>query len=325
MSVLQTADSTSAEPCRLGDLPRELRDRIYEFAIEHTADFWLMHSKQIRPPFSLPTMSSSNDTGLNMPNVLAFKLRPFTPLLFVSKDIRQETQEVLRRLQPIWRGIIRSTIHIDRIVSPSPVFRDICSRSRFVLDVDPNAVFDFLKNIPQSMTSCICNVIITRACVARRSGIDAWDPYGGSCPFTDVLQARCRSLHTIALEVPSVISGGQFAILSATRFLLQLLVDNVVNSVHFVQRQIPQDNSRELIIFDMLESVAGLSTSASEPQQHEENATHASASRVFDTLRESGDSLAEWKDLGFEWSLRITRFADTSLDTSTYARHVTRG
>jgi hypothetical protein len=39
------------------DLPRELRDRIYEFAIEPRAEFRLMGRKRGELPTSLPIMS----------------------------------------------------------------------------------------------------------------------------------------------------------------------------------------------------------------------------------------------------------------------------
>ena len=232
---------------------------------------------------------------------LIFNLITSTPLLLLSKSVRAEVQELLRRLRPIWHGIIESAGDTNSGNSPCLAFQEICSRSRFTLFESPDYAFSFLKNIPEWMRSCIRNITITRACHAKRRGIDAWDPYGNRCEFMDVLQARCTSLNSIALEVPSAIGGEKFAVQSATRFLLKSLVDKEITSVHFLQRN-TSDNPHDNFIFDTLNELTDSLDTTVTPQQPEESSMSRAVARGFDVFEETGD-FHEWAGLGFERAL----------------------
>jgi hypothetical protein len=250
--------------------------------------------------------------------VLVFKVITFTPLLLVSKEFNTQVQQVLRILRPIWHNIIESGIYQHRIVSPCPAFLDICSRSRFVFDYSSADALWFLYNIPDCMKPCIRHIVIARKClVGRRSTcLDIWDQYAGinHCEFTHALRRRCPSLDTVALEVPSVISGGQYTVQSATSCLLQLLLEKVINSVHFVQRAHSAENPHDQVIFEKLRQLSDPTNTTPTPQSNEFCTTDVFP-RIFDILEESGDTLKGWNDLGFERALRVTRFADTQLGT----------
>jgi hypothetical protein len=245
----------------------------------------------------------------------------------VSKGLKREVERLLQTLRLTWHGIIESTIFINRIASPCPTFLDICFRSRFVFEQGPESVLWFLKNIPNCMKPCIRDIVITRACLTGRgrSAIDNWDQYAGKnrCCFTQVLQGRCTSLKTIAVEVPSVITGGQYVNQSATGCILQLLHDEVISSAYFLQRQTSSENPHDRVIFDKMDELSSPLNTTAAPQS-EGNATTEAVPRVFDVLEESGGTLTEWNHLGFERALKITRFTDTQLGTPTYTRLVGR-
>lgn len=223
----------------------------------------------------------------------------------MSKNVRTEVQELLRRLRPIWQAVVESAGDTNRVDSPCRTFHDICSRSRFTLDGSPDSVYWFLDNIPGSVKSNIRDIVITRACLgAGRRGIDAWDPYDKRCPFMDRVQARCTSLQTVALEVPSVLSGGQFTVQSATRILLQLLYDKVLTTVYFVQRTV-SENPHDKFIFEILTQLAGSSGAKVGLQQLEDSCATNTVTRDYDVSEETGESLHNWADIGFERALKI--------------------
>jgi hypothetical protein len=191
--------------------------------------------------------------------------------------------------------------------SPCRAFQEICSRSRFTVDGSPDWVYWFLDNIPGSVKSNIHDIVITRACLLGpgRSGIDAWDPYNKRCPFMDRVQARCPLLQRVALEVPSVLSGGQFTVQSATRILLQLLYDKVLTTVYFVQRT-ASDNPHDKFIFEVLAELAGSSGAKVGLQRLEDSSATGAVTRNYYVSEEIGESLYKWANIGFKRALRIS-------------------
>jgi hypothetical protein len=255
--------------------------------------------------------------------VLGFKLFTTTPLLLVSKEIRAEVQDFLQLFRPGWQGMMESTIHIHRIISPCSTFLDLCSRSRFVFnDTSPSTLW-FLDNTPSCIKPCIRDIVITGKCLVGRSAIDAWDQYGYGgqyhSQFTSLLRGRCKSLDTAALEIPKL-AFSKYVIESAIGGLLLLLRDEVINSVHFMQSRDDHGFSHAKLIFKVLDKLSGFSD---EPITDECIATEV-VPRVFDVLEESGDNLKPWANPSVDGGLRITRFADTELGTPTINRQLPR-
>jgi hypothetical protein len=184
---------------RFTDLPKELRDAIYEYSLESRATF--LHTKlgsnnadyhlptitlcdaenadetsdgvedgdeqpermfdylQIRPSTRDPNAGREVD---NRTLILAFKLRMVTTTTFLllSKTISHEFQQRANALRPHYHDIIRSSIHLHRIVSTCPLFLNICSRSQFVFINHPEVAFSYVKTLPPVVKECVPKILI---------------------------------------------------------------------------------------------------------------------------------------------------------------------
>ncbi|KAF2676167.1 hypothetical protein K458DRAFT_192659 [Lentithecium fluviatile CBS 122367] len=151
---------------RFMDLPKEIRDEIYELAIQPQARFWYTYLRNVDPEYYLPTMLShdaAGDAGKDTleqvfpdPNagrpigdataILAFKLFTSTTLLLVSKSVSFE----FRTLRSFTTSLPRDheVFNLHTIVSTCPLLLDICPQSLFELSCCRSDTFFFLGNFP---------------------------------------------------------------------------------------------------------------------------------------------------------------------------------
>ena len=186
------------------DLPKELRDNIYDYSIEPKADFLHTTLKEPNPDYHLPTIApydagSTGETGHEIDSIdnddvedqelrpvdhsdlryiikisdngrkindytriLAFKLRmvPTPRMLLVSKSINHEFRQRANALHLYYRDLIKSWIHLDRIISPCPLFLDICARSSFVFTGGRDVTLYYVTTLPSAMRDRVRSILI---------------------------------------------------------------------------------------------------------------------------------------------------------------------
>jgi hypothetical protein len=191
---------------RLFDLPQELRDRIYELALEPKATFY--HSKPEHKPdgFVLPDLTPSNSRTVSGnpawvlcaaikaelstdPNsrhsapqaVLSFKVTITAgTLLQLPKRVHAEVKEYPRTRGPRYiqdcHKYIAATVYYHRILAPSNFFLEIWSRSRLVLDYPAFGSFWFLNNLPMEIALGLHNIAITQrlARLSNPNDVEMW-------------------------------------------------------------------------------------------------------------------------------------------------------
>jgi hypothetical protein len=240
------------------------------------------------------------------------------PLLLVSKEINAEVGRVLKLLGPQWHHIINSTIYLHRILSPSPVFLNICSRSRFVFDYNAAAALWLISHIGLTGLS-VRDIVIQKNCLVAYNMMNrrSWSPIEGDttrCAFTDFIREHLRSLDSIALAVPRNLSDLQGYCKNAPESIIALLSDKMVNTVRFLygHTQTNEEIETEVILRRVagplnayLDAVVGIDGC-------EKTKT---CTRVFDIVEENTLS---WSQLGAKRVVKITRWADTKIGSPTY-------
>lgn len=216
-------------------MPRELQDRIYELSLEREVDFLHTTIEDLDPRLTLPNLTSfkpldyksmsnedsnSNDEdvedldGGEEDQVLAFLLKFSTPLLLVSKRVNNDIRALLRIKRRQYHEVFKSIIYRDRIVSPSPLFLEICSQSRFIFTSYGRSTMGFLRNIPLEMRLNVRDIIIRQSNLLgtprELAGIYNSTVENHAPAFTNLLRELFPTIMTIAMEVPNSLEESAF-------------------------------------------------------------------------------------------------------------------
>ncbi|KAF2801089.1 hypothetical protein K505DRAFT_355167 [Melanomma pulvis-pyrius CBS 109.77] len=219
---------------RILDLPAELQDRIYEFSVEREVDFLLTTIEDLDPRLTLPNLTSfkylsyksisnednnSNDEGVEDPDekedqVLGFTITFSTPLLLVSRRVNNDVRNLLKIKRRQYHEVFKSTFYRNRIVSPSPLFLEICSQSRFIFTSYGRSTMRFLRNIPPEMRKNVRNIIIRQSNLLgtprELAGIYNSIVEIHASAFTNLLGELFPTIVTIAIELPNSLEESAF-------------------------------------------------------------------------------------------------------------------
>ncbi|KAF2242242.1 hypothetical protein BU26DRAFT_157430 [Trematosphaeria pertusa] len=317
-------------------LPRELRDCIYELALEPRAEFLHTRLEQSDPAYCLPTMpfprsddeehderseddddNSDDDTHWGqLKAILAFRLSTFHPLLLVSREVNAEVKRLLKILRPRYHSAVKSSIHLRGMKSPHPLFLSICSRSRFVLDSDISHSLFFLLSLPRVIRPFIRNVVITMENLMADDAavLGVWCRRDdGYCHFTRLLREQLPGLREIALAVPASNMEWycEWYCEYAPRMVCDMLAKREVDVVRFFYHK---SRSEKCMYLEDLEG-------ASEEVAKSACFRCEEVPRRFDTYEEVSwrniKQHPDWRRMGVNRVVRITRWSDTRLGSPT--------
>jgi len=173
--------------------------------------------------------------------VLTSKVSIVTPLLAVSKNTNTEVTKVLattkRPLLQYYERLLSSSIHLHRIRSPSAALIDLWSSSELIFQNYSGGSLYFLKNLPDSLKSCVRRLVITGALLAADDGAirTMWskDNSRGGTLFTNWISDNLPNLRTVAIEIPSVLEGMEWNWNPASDYLCDMLQEGRLDTVRF--------------------------------------------------------------------------------------------
>ncbi|KAF2870389.1 hypothetical protein BDV95DRAFT_608387 [Massariosphaeria phaeospora] len=334
------------------DLPRELRNVIIEFSLEPRADFLHTAHSYVKPGFSLPMMDEDSHEDLDEdeeerrwdddlekrierdPNIwdgdgqtslLTFRLSFPTPLLRVSAQIRAETQDLLKVLRPRVHEIVKTSIHTHRIVDACPMFLDICTRSCFFFSTYAEDTLFWLKRIPEEMRPCVRDIVMMdqNLFADDEDTAEAWawinnNRKKGSL-FTHVICDTLPNLRSIGLQLDE---SSSFAYL-APGLCCDMLKAGKTDIVRLISRP---DHDEDRCMNLNIEELVG--TMSQDSAVLDDKYNYIQKRRKLDAIREitpsNVDQHPEWSWLDVEEVVKITRWSDTRLGTSTYMKIETR-
>jgi len=182
--------------------------------------------------------------------LLTSKVSIVTPLLAVSKKTNAEVMKVLtttrRPLLRYYEELLSSSIHLHRIRSPSAALIDLWSSSELILQNYDGGSLYFLKNLPDSLKSCVRRLVITRTLLAADD--DAahimWskDKSRGGTLFTNWISDNLPNLRTVAIQIPNMFEEMDWNWNPASDYLCDMLQEGRLDTVRFFYKDYYNNN-----------------------------------------------------------------------------------
>ncbi|KAF2670370.1 hypothetical protein BT63DRAFT_413104 [Microthyrium microscopicum] len=152
--------------------PYEIRNMIYEYALQLSVTFTFCHTHKGDPRKPHQWWYAEGK-----PYIVAYELTRLTPaLLLTSKQIAQETRSILHSCHKVIKSSFEgSNIRLDP--SPSPLFLSLCESGRFVIDLSGDYPLQVLGTSLQPIHSAVRSVVLSPRCVSGDdSGVlDLWE------------------------------------------------------------------------------------------------------------------------------------------------------
>jgi hypothetical protein len=258
--------------------------------------------------------------------ILSFKVGVTTPLLLVSKVIHSEVREYLRIYEIGYikqcHNEIASCIDKHRIISSSPLFREIWSRSRIVLNNSIVGTLWFLNNIPTGLAQDVYDIVITDELLTMSDpdNVEAWNrPHGERRSFfPHFLNKKFPNLRHVALQVPSHQTDAYWYDDLIPTQVCEMLKDGEIDVVRFFYIGLGPCTETDHVFLER--NVGPLSVAMSETNS-EPNEEGADMVRTFHVVEEFDQSACEvhpsWKLMGARRVVRITRWADAKFESKT--------
>lgn len=256
-----------------------------------------------------PTQCASRQYYRDTPPEEEGQLKP-------CSHVCQSRQTDVNAYRPRYHSAVKSSIHLRGMKSPHPLFLSICSRSRFVLDSDISHSLFFLLSLPRVIRPFIRNVVITMENLMADDAavLGVWCRRDdGYCHFTRLLREQLPGLREIALAVPASNMEWycEWYCEYAPRMVCDMLAKREVDVVRFFYHK---SRSEKCMYLEDLEG-------ASEEVAKSACFRCEEVPRRFDTYEEVSwrniKQHPDWRRMGVNRVVRITRWSDTRLGSPT--------
>ncbi|KAF2117017.1 hypothetical protein BDV96DRAFT_644454 [Lophiotrema nucula] len=225
-------------------LSRELRNEIYELAIEPYAEFYL---KDLDDPwdhtemrFCLPnlgtTPASSDESKMRF--VLFYRFFLFHALMVTCKPIEVEVREVIPRVNPQIHSFIRAQIWRDQIISKDPAFFEMCRRSTFICGVNAQKMVRFMELLGRELRLCIGHIVFVQCPKSEsvQSTLEAWEPPSRhrSPLFPRFLELELPNLTTLSIRFPELRTSYDPLYTNACEEMCDMVLLGHINTLYYL-------------------------------------------------------------------------------------------
>jgi hypothetical protein len=247
--------------------------------------------------------------------VLTFKVLISAPLLAVSKAMNEEAKSVLRLAKESWiqhyEELLRASIHLHRIRSPSTALIDLFSYSDLILDFSIDGSMFFLHNLPNSLKLCVRRLVIQRdfyidwdqdSQILWHEAVSGYKPF-----FIDWIWRYLPNLRTVAIEIPGMLEEytNDMAI-DASNHLCTMVQLGRLDVVQFFYKESREDAQTDYDFFKRvrLEGYTYTGKTYTESERFDQSLMSGVEQPISPTS--IGSEL--WRDLGARRVVKITRW-----------------
>ena len=166
--------------------------------------------------------------------VLALKILIATPLLAVSKATNEEVTKVLITTKKHYERLLWASIYLHRIASPSAALIDLWASCEFVLLHGYGKSIFFLKDLPDSLKSCVRRLVIPYELLSKIA-YSQWtkEQSRGGALFTNWISENFPNLRTVAIEIPDTDEVTEMNWNGASDYLCEMLRNGRLDTVRF--------------------------------------------------------------------------------------------